>query len=251
MKDRNFDPIAQRFTRTIYEHPKGRLRLAALQQDFQDCLPSLAQAKVLDLGGGQGQFSLWLAQQGADIYLNDVSSEMLAIAQQQFAAQQLSLMTAHCSLQEVNQHWPQTFDLVLNHAVLEWLAEPFAALSFIATKVAPNGYLSLMFYNLHGHVWRQLMNGRTEHSQSSNQRLRAEGNAPQHPLDPQQVIEHLEQQGFSVLRWRGVRCVYDHMHEKIRQRIGEEKYAQADLTFGLQEPYRQFGRYVHVLAQKQ
>ena len=250
MTDRNFDPIAQRFTRTIYQHPKGRLRLAALQQDFRDLLPDCQNQQVLDLGGGQGQFSLWLAQQGAQIYLNDLSSEMLALAEQSFSEQSLPLSCLHAPLQEVDQYWPQSFDLVMNHAVLEWLAEPMLALELIANKVAEGGHLSLMFYNLHGHVWRQIMNGRTEHSETSNPRLRQEGNAPQNPLAPNDVFSWLENRGFRILRWRGIRCIYDHMHEKIRQRLGEMAYSDADLSFGLQDPYRQLGRYVHVFAQK-
>lgn len=249
--DRNFDDIAKRFQRTIYNHPKGRLRLAALRQDFSDLELQLAGKTVLDVGGGQGQFSLELAQQGARIHLCDISTEMLSVAQEQFAAKQLPLAVQHCALQDIDQHWPQQqFDFVLNHAVLEWLEDPLAALPILTNKVKVGGYLSLMFYNKHGHVWRQLMNGRTHASNSSNPRLRAEGNAPQHPLDPDEIEQALANLGFKVLRWRGIRCVYDHMHQKIRDRIGEDNFTAADLKFGLKEPYRRMGRYVHFLARK-
>lgn len=248
--DRNFDDLAKRFKRTIYNHPKGRLRLAALKQDFLDFNLPAANAQVLDIGGGQGQFSLHLAQQGAHIHLTDISSEMLTLAQDLFAQANLPLISRHCSLQEIDQHFPQPFDLVLNHAVLEWLEEPITALPILTSKVKPQGYLSLMFYNLHGHVWRQLMNGRTHASLSSNERLRQEGNAPQHPIDPDLIIQQLESLGFNILRVRGIRCIYDHMHQKIRDRIGEDAYTTADLEFGLKEPYKQLGRYVHVLAQR-
>lgn len=248
-QDRNFDDLAQRFSRTIYATPRGQLRLMALTQDFTDLNISLQQASILDIGGGQGQFSLALARQGAQISLCDISSEMLTLAQDQFAAEDLALSTQHCSLQEAEQHFPQQFDVVLNHAVLEWLEQPLAALEKLTARVKPGGWLSLMFYNLHGHQWRQLMNGRTHAPQSANQRLRKEGNAPQHPLDPDVIEAELERLGFSVKRWRGIRCVHDHMHQKIRDRIGQDKVNQADLEFGLQEPYRRMGRYVHFLAQ--
>lgn len=248
--DRNFDDLASRFTKTIYDTARGRLRLRALQQDFRDFSLPHKGATVLDIGGGQGQFSLWLAQQGANINLCDISAEMLTLAQAQFDEQGFNLNSEHCALQEVDAVFPGTFDLVLNHAVLEWLEQPLQALPILASKVKSGGWLSLMFYNLHGHVWRQLMNGRTEDPLSSNARLRQEGNAPQHPIDPQQVESLLTPLGFEIQRWRGVRCIHDAMNAKIRDRIGEESVAQADLEYGLLEPYRQFGRYVHFLAYK-
>ncbi|MGB1092123.1 MAG: rRNA methylase, partial [Oceanobacter sp.] len=123
-------------------------------------------------------------------------------------------------------------------------------LQSICEQVRPGGWLSLMFYNLRGHQWRQIMNGRTHASRDSNTRLRSEGNAPQHPLDPEWVFHSLESLGFEIAQWRGIRCVHDHMHQKIRERIGSEKVEVADLEFGLIDPFRQLGRYIHVMAKR-
>lgn len=248
--DRNFDDLAQRFRKTIYDTPKGQLRLEALKADIKYLNLSLEQLPVLDLGGGQGQYSLWLAQQGARVSLCDLSNNMIALARHRFEQAQLPLTSVCCPIQQAHEHFQPSYPLVLNHAVLEWLEQPFETLPAISRFVAPNGWLSLMFYNLHGHQWRQLMNGRTHAPTSANQRLRTEGNSPQHPLAPDQVFRALENLGFSIHRWRGIRCIHDHMHQKIRERIGQEAVNRADLEFGLQEPYRQFGRYIHVLAQK-
>ncbi len=249
-RDRNFDDLTQRFRKTIYDSPRGALRLAALKQDFTDFSLPQKGMRVLDLGAGQGQFALWLAQQGAQLHLCDVSSQMLEQAKQSFAAAALPLQTRHCAVQDIDDHLPGQFDLVLNHAVLEWLADPMAALHTLCSKVAKDGTLSLMFYNLHGHRWRQLMIGRVHSPDSANQRLRAEGNSPGIPLDPLLVEQQLNQNGFEVLRWRGIRCIYDHMHQKIRERVGEADLTKSDLEFGLMEPYRQLGRYVHFLAKR-
>ncbi len=248
--DRNFNDLTQRFQRTIYDTPRGQLRLMALRQDFADLAIPLKQARVLDIGGGQGQFSLELAQQGADIHLGDISEAMLAVARSHFQEAQLPLKALPCRVQDVQTVFPGTYAIVLNHAVLEWLERPFEALPLLCDKVAENGWLSLLFYNKHGHQWRQLMNGRTHAPASANPHLRDHGNAPQHPLDPIEVEQQLNALGFQVRRWRGIRCIHDHMHQKIRQRIGQEAVNQADLAFGLQEPYRQLGRYVHFLAQR-
>ena len=249
-QDRNFDDLAERFQNTIYATPRGQLRLMALTQDFDDLIGPVQGKTVLDIGGGQGQFSLSLAQQGADIVLTDISAEMLALAADQFAAEQLLVRIEQVDLQNTHKVCPGVFDIVLNHAVLEWLQDPISAIQILCNQVAPDGWLSLMFYNLHGHQWRQLMNGRTHAPDGANPTLRKAGNSPQHPLDPAVIEQALQAQGFQVQRWRGIRCVHDHMHQKIRDRIGQEAVNHADLEFGLQQPYRQLGRYVHFLARR-
>lgn len=78
-KDRNFDDLTHRFARNIYQTPKGQLRLAVLERDF-GVIPKAPALEVMDVGAGQGQFGLWLAAQGHDVTLVDVSAEMLAKA---------------------------------------------------------------------------------------------------------------------------------------------------------------------------
>jgi len=249
-KDRNFDDLAERFSRTIYATPRGQLRLMALEQDFSDCKVDIAGKQVLDIGGGQGQFSLSLAKQGAAISLCDISDEMLRLAEDLFDAESQPLTARSGRLQDIDSIFPGQFDIVLNHAVLEWLEHPFEALPVLASKVKAGGWLSLMFYNLHGHQWRQIMNGRTHAPDSANPRLRKEGNAPQHPLNPDDIESAMIELGFELIRWRGIRCVHDHMHQKIRERIGQDAVNRSDLETGLQEPHRRLGRYVHFLLRK-
>ena len=249
-KDRNFDDLAERFSRTIYATPRGQLRLMALEQDFSDCKVDIADKQILDIGGGQGQFSLSLARQGGDINLCDISDEMLRLAEDLFDAESQPLTARSGRLQDVDSIFPGQFDIVLNHAVLEWLEHPFEALPVLASKVKASGWLSLMFYNLHGHQWRQIMNGRTHAPESANPRLRKEGNAPQHPLNPDDIESAMIELGFELIRWRGIRCVHDHMHQKIRERIGQDAVNRSDLETGLQEPHRRLGRYVHFLLRK-
>lgn len=248
--DRNFDDIAHRFTQTIYQKPRGKLRLAALEQDFKDFALPLSGMRALDLGSGQGQFALWLVTQGAQVCLCEHSDEMLKLAKDNFTQASLPFKAYHCSLQQINQYEPEPFDLVLNHAVLEWLDEPFRALDVIAEKVAIKGWLSLMFYQRSGHVWRQLMNGRLHDPEGGNTYLKTSGNAPKHSFESDEIITYLQAKGFELKRKRGIRCIYDHMNEKIRQKMGEQTLFEADLKYGLVEPYCQLGRYVHLLLRK-
>jgi len=248
--DRNFDALSERFTRTIYGTPRGRLRLAALTRDFDDFDIAVKDKQVLDIGGGQGHFSFLLAEKGASISLCDISSEMIAQALGRFADSELALQAKVCALQDVEQTFPGTYDIILNHAVLEWLESPLDAIPALCAKVRPGGWLSIMFYNLHGHQWRQLMNGRLHEPMAANPVLKQTGNAPMHPLEPQDVMRAIKNEKLEIKRWRGIRCVRDHLPGKIRLRLSEEAIAESDLAFGLLDPYRQLGRYIHVLARR-
>ena len=83
--DNHFEQLSQRFARNIYATDKGQIRLQLLQQDLAE-LVTPADQKIFDAGGGQGQLARWCAQQGNQIVLCDLSTEMLsqaALANQQ------------------------------------------------------------------------------------------------------------------------------------------------------------------------
>lgn len=60
MQDRNFDDIAEKFSRNIYGTTKGQLRQAILWQDLDRVLAEMGPQKlrVLDAGGGEGQTAI-------------------------------------------------------------------------------------------------------------------------------------------------------------------------------------------------
>ena len=67
MQDRNFDDIAEKFSRNIYGTTKGQLRQAILWQDLDRVLAEMGPQKlrVLDAGGGEGQTEPF--EQGATV----------------------------------------------------------------------------------------------------------------------------------------------------------------------------------------
>jgi SAM-dependent methyltransferase len=63
------------------EHmPDGRIEFAVTCDALARYLPPCV--RVLDLGGGPGRYTIWLAQRGHRVTLADLSPEMLAIARQ-------------------------------------------------------------------------------------------------------------------------------------------------------------------------
>lgn len=252
-RDRNFDDLSHRFKNNIYGTPKGMLRLYALRDDFNKTgITQSSPLKILDAGGGMGQFSCELASQGHTIDLCDISNEMLEGAKSLFAEKKLAnrVTLTQCSIQDIPLIYNQQFDLVMNHAVLEWLIDPKEALEILYERVKPGGWLSVMFYNVHGRTWRGLMNGKLHAPSSCSKRMAKEGIAPQQPLDPQWVHDQLSALGLEVISWRGIRFIYDHMHQKIRDRVGLQAIAASESEFGHLPPYKDLARYVHMLCHK-
>ena len=250
--DRNFDGLSERFKGQIYGTLKGQLRLKMLDYDLSPIVDGRPPLKVLDAGGGMGQFSSALAQLGHHVTLADISEEMLVEAQALFGeTNAVDRVRFICDpLQALPSHFDEPFDLVLNHAVLEWLENPIQGIDTLISMVKPGGHLSLMFYNRHAIVWRNLMNGSWH--RAHNEHFHHDKNAlmPQNPLDPQEVLNHLKQQGLQLLSWRGIRCVHDHMPKFMRDKKSLNEFFEIEKDIGVLPPYRDLGRYVHMVCRK-
>jgi len=90
-----------------------------------DCAFSLFQIKsgmhILDIGCGTGNFSLKLAQNGAQVTAIDISNEMLKIARQKAAENNLSIDFKNMHSLEL-QFPDNTFDGVFSMATIEFIS---------------------------------------------------------------------------------------------------------------------------------
>jgi S-adenosylmethionine-dependent methyltransferase len=248
--DRNFDSIAAKFQQNIYNTTKGRLRQLVLQRDLLE-LSELQQPsnRVLDVGGGQGQLALWLAAQGHQVTLTDLSAEMLALAQQAANEQQLSLQIRQLSLQQLAEEG-LCAPVVLCHAVLEWLAEPAAAIRQLWQLVEPGGLLSLMFYNVDAKRFSNIVYGNFNYVLRDLAYKKKVSLSPQNPLDPREVSQWCQDAGFVQLSKTGVRCFHDYLRDRSEQESEFDKLLEVELRYNRTEPYASLGRYQHLLLRK-
>ena len=127
MQDKNFDKLSQKFAQNIYGTTKGEIRAAVLWRDLVPALASLGKPRlrILDAGGGFGYLSQKLAALGHDVVLCDISEQMLALAQQQIEAANtaLSIQLIHSPIQALTVEEYGQFDVILCHAVAEWLID--------------------------------------------------------------------------------------------------------------------------------
>lgn len=255
IQDKNFDALAEKFARKIYSNTKGEVRLAILWHHLNHCLPAIEGAKplqILDIGGGMGQMALRLVQQGHNVTLCDPSENMLAFARE---AKELlpeeaqnRLCIFNCSLQTALDEWQGQFDLVLCHAVLEWLAEPLAAIAVLRSFLKAKGYLSLMFYNKHSIVIRNLIRGNFKKVKSGDLAGYKNSLTPMNPLEPSQVYGEVEGNRLRIVGKAGVRVFSDYLTKEIIENRSYEDTLELEMEYCDQEPYVSIARYIHVLC---
>ncbi|MGY5957614.1 tRNA uridine 5-oxyacetic acid(34) methyltransferase CmoM [Kosakonia sp. BK9b] len=254
MTDRNFDDIAEKFSRNIYGTTKGQLRQAILWQDLDVLLASMEpdRLRVLDAGGGEGQTAIGMAQRGHHVTLCDVSKEMIARAQTAADEKGVSgnMHFVQCAAQDISQHLESPVDLILFHAVLEWVAEPVSVLQTLWSMLRPGGALSLMFYNADGLLMHNMVAGNFDYVQAGMPKRKKRTLSPDYPRVPADVYGWLEQIGWQITSKTGVRVFHDYLREKHQQRDCFDALLELETRYCRQEPYISLGRYIHVTALK-
>lgn len=252
MADRNFDDLAQRFRANIYDNPKGEIRLASVWRELLTHLPWLAEGgkAVWDAGGGLGQLSALLLQQGHCVTLSDISGEMLAQAESDLIdyIDDGQLQIRQRAIQDAAQR--EAFDVVVCHAVLEWVEEPEQVIASLVAALRPGGYLSLMFYNRNALIVSNMAKGNLYKLRDEDFAGHPGGLTPSYPRDPQWVLEAVQSMGLTVTAKRGIRLCYDLMPRAVRAQRSVEDMLAIDWQYGAQEPFWQLGRYVHLLCRK-
>ncbi|WP_250657874.1 methyltransferase [Alkalimarinus coralli] len=256
-QDRNFDGLAEHFKKKIYGSSKGEIRLQLLWEDLEEnLLNRLAEndsLSVLDVGGGIGQISARLANKGHKVTVTDVSKDMLDLAKAHFVAEGVApshYQLKNISLNQLPEHIQAPSELVLFHAVLEWLADPESGLTNVIEQVETGGYLSLMFYNKHSVIMKNLLKGNFRKVVSNDFIGERGGLTPISPLDPVDVYRWLDVAGFDIVSKTGIRVVNDYLSRDLQKSRSYEDILHMEKLLCRQEPYLSLGRYIHVIARK-
>ncbi|MBC3779676.1 methyltransferase domain-containing protein [Pseudomonas sp. SWRI99] len=243
MGDRHFDQLATRFAEKIYGGAKGAIRLAVLQADLAEALPDRS-LRVLDIGGGLGHMSLWLAERGHDITFTEPAAPMLEGARQRFAEAGHSATFIQAPWQELPGQLTERYDLVICHAVLEWLAEPHAILPVLHQLTRPDGWLSLAFYNRDALIYRNLLKGHFKKMRSNVMAGEKQSLTPQQPLDPRELATQLDGL-WQVESQSGVRVFHDYMPVEFQGRAPLADLLEMELAHRRHPSFAGLGRYLH------
>lgn len=256
-EDRNFDDIAHKFVKNIYGSDKGAIRQTIVWEDLNQALTCFDEydkpLHILDAGGGLAQVSQKLAEQGHKVTLCDISEEMLQLARQDIEKHGLlpQFHFIHAPVQAIAEHLEQKVDMLLFHAVMEWLADPRPALEEVLAQVKKGGIASIMFYNHHGLVLKNVICGNIPHVLQGMPHRKRFKLQPQKGLIPQEVYGWIEQAGFEICGKSGIRSFHDYIGNM--QNMGDydmQDLLELEKTLCRQEPYLSLGRYIHVWARK-
>lgn len=246
--DQSFDSILNKFKRNIYDSSKGILRHELLLTHLcQNVDLEETELKVLDAGAGTGIMSLELLQRGHKVTVNDISEQAIEDAKCQFGDDQ-NVDFIVGPLQDLPPG--KTYDLIICHAVLEWLESPKVALQRILPLLSENGILSLSFFNKHAHRFGNLLYGNFDYVANDMRQKNTVRLNPNNALEPEEVIRVLHKLNMDVSFSAGIRCFHDYLYDRSKQQSDYHQLMQAELKYGVQEPYKWLGKYFHIIAQK-
>ena len=271
--DRSFDTIADYFEKKVYGGLKGDIRLAVLRRDIFAYTAQMSKElgrplRVLDVGAGLAQIAIELAAQGHSVVINDISANMLEKAKASAAEidKNLDIRWYVCPYQEIedklaidelqnkdsmakNTEKTAKFDLIMSHALLEWLAEPAAIMDFCDRQLAEHGALSLCFYNPASFDYRNLIMGNfnlldnTDYKADTKKSL-----TPNYPVAKEEVESWLTTHHYQTILTSGLRVFHDYAPLKRGGHNDPDAVIRMELRYSQREPYKWLGRYLHIMA---
>ncbi|CAG9001227.1 MAG: tRNA 5-carboxymethoxyuridine methyltransferase [Candidatus Celerinatantimonas neptuna] len=250
MSDQNFDSLAHKFTHNIYGTIKGQIRLEILNRDLNKYTPLQSQKlRILDAGGGIGYLSRQLAAQGHEVVLCDISDELLHKAQQEIEqfTPNISLQLLHCSIQKLPKNLGK-FDLILCHAVLEWLEDGYQTLSKLQEFLSETGHFSLMFYNLEAQRFHALVCGNFSYINNGLKAKKTVRLTPQHAYLIQDIRKWFKEWQLTEVATSGVRVINDYLKAGARQQFNESELIDMELKYSTHPAYLELGRYIHIIG---
>lgn len=258
--DRSFDAIADHFEKKVYGGLKGEIRLAVLRRDIFEYSSQMSEAlgrplRILDVGAGLAQIAIELAAQGHSVVINDISANMLekAKASAEKIDKKLDITWYVCPYQALEEKLAQTekFDLIMSHALLEWLAEPAAVMDFFDEHLTDDGALSICFYNPASFDYRNLIMGNFNLLDNTNYKAdNKKSLTPNHPVAKEEVQSWLKAHDYQTVRSSGLRVFHDYAPLKRGGHNDPDAVIRMELRYSQLEPYKWLGRYLHILAKR-
>ena len=161
-----WDPISKAYASSYAEFAWND-RSPKIVEDMEIRLGGLAKKRVLDLGGGPGQYSVLFAQRGADVTWHDISREYEAVTRERAAAAGVNLHYSLGYLEDV-RCFREQFDLLFCRVCWYYARgdRAFAGLLYSLIKPGGVGYVECptpafsqpegwrkLQYWLNGYLW--------------------------------------------------------------------------------------------------
>jgi S-adenosylmethionine-dependent methyltransferase len=234
--------------RAYNETPWGRLRLDLIWAALDTRITSPPK-RVLDVGCGSGETAIRFARAGSEVIAIDASPVMVAEAEARASKEDVALTCAVLRVDEIESELAgETFDLVLCHNVLGYVADPAAACSTMAALLADEGQLSITAANrlaepLRAALMRHDLTGALAAVETGGHVRVAETFGTELGLtDFGELARWLETAGLRVEAMMGIRVVNDYLFGADDLKASTEGYGkllQLELALCERDPYRQ------------
>jgi SAM-dependent methyltransferase len=165
-----WDPVSASYASSYAELAWGE-RSPQVVEELENRLGCLSGKRILDLGGGPGQYSVLFARRGAEVTWHDVSREYEAIARERAAAAEVTLQYSLGYLENAARFAAQPFDLVFCRVCWYYgrSDRAFARLIYSLVKRGGVGYVECntpafsrprgwrtVQYALNNHLWLKI-----------------------------------------------------------------------------------------------
>jgi S-adenosylmethionine-dependent methyltransferase len=250
-----WEALADAFVDGAYATVKGRVRTHVLHEQLLRHLPP-APATVLDVGGGAAHQSLPLARLGYDVTVLDPSEAMLAKAVQRLAAEPAEVRDRVRLVPGAGETADEavdgaTFDVVLCHGVLMYLADPEPLVDALCRCASPGGLVSLMALNAQTLAVRPALEQRWEDALAAFDAKEEVGvlGAPTRGDTVAGLSSLLRSHDVEPLAWYGVWLFTDWLDLPL-DGTDVPAVASVELAASTRDPYRQLSRVFHLLGRK-
>jgi 2-polyprenyl-3-methyl-5-hydroxy-6-metoxy-1,4-benzoquinol methylase len=140
--ERGWDPIREEYAHA-YSELAWSERSPKVVQNLAELLGGFSGKRVLDLGGGPGQYSILFAELGADVTWHDISRKYLAIARSRANASAVHLKFSLGYLEDAGSFLKEPFDLVFSRVCWYYARSDrqFSKLLYSLVKPGGVGYI--------------------------------------------------------------------------------------------------------------
>jgi S-adenosylmethionine-dependent methyltransferase len=234
----------------------GRLRSDLAWENLQGFLPDPArQRRVLDLGGGTGAMSVRLARKEFLVVLLDSSEEMLGIARKEGEASGVAERISFChadagQLQELFE--AESFDIVVCHNLLEYVADPSAIVRGISYVMRKNAVVSVLLRNRAGEVLKAAIKSSdwelAKNNLSAEKVVDSLYGKPVRLFDSGDGLQMLSQARLGLVAEYGVRVFSDYLGSADPNDETYRQLLELELILGARPQFAAIARYLQMIA---
>jgi SAM-dependent methyltransferase len=238
-----------------HETLRGAVRYALVDRQLGEHLPE-PPARVCDVGGGSGRQSIPLARRGYEVIILDPSGEMLREARKALASEDKGTRRRVRLVRGAGEEAPdilgdESFDVVLCHGVLMYLASSEPMIRALAAIARPGAVVSVLFKNADALAMRPGFEGRYRDAVAAFGADRDRGG---HGMVTRgdtvaSISGMFREHGIEPAEWYGVRVLTDHLGDRPPGPDLPE-ILEMEWEAGRREPYRGVARLGHLIGSK-